>query len=128
MKLEIKSKGQMLIEIVIAVGILALVLVGVSDLMTRSSRITTFQKKRDEAYTVARSIINTYRLQKDSDPGNFESNVIGLNMAICEEGKDFSCLATISKNNGSVDISVKVSWPEGQNVLSITMNQTFGNL
>ncbi len=33
----------MLIEIVVAIGIIGLVLVGVSDLMTRSSKVISFQ-------------------------------------------------------------------------------------
>ncbi len=118
----------MLIEIVIAVGVLALVLVGVSDLMTRSARVTTFQRKRDEAYSVARSVINEYRLQKDSDPDNFESNVTGLNKEICVEGKEFSCNATIFNVNGLVKVVVQVSWVEGQNTLSVSLDQSFGSL
>lgn len=117
----------MLIEIVIAIGILALVLVGVSDLMTRSARVTTFQRKRDEAYSVARSVVNEYKLQRDNDPNSFELNVTGINKEVCVEAKEFSCVAVVNNSGGLIEIVVTVSWIEGQNTLSVSLKQTFGN-
>ncbi len=76
----------MLIEIVIAVGILALVLIGVSDLMTRTQRVSTFQAKRDEANSVAKKILNDYRLQRDIDPETFATTVTGIDRAVCVDG------------------------------------------
>ncbi len=119
-----KNKGQMLIEIVVAVGVLALVLIGVSDLMTRSARVSGYQAKRDEANSIARELLNDYRIQKENDPDNFEDIASGLSREVCVEGKDYSCLVTVTKNTGSVDLLVTVSWPDGNNILSISINQT----
>ena len=63
--------GQMLIEVVIAIGIIALVLVGVSDLMTRSLRVVTFQKQRDEANAYLQKMQNDLKAQRDADPEGF---------------------------------------------------------
>ncbi len=123
-----KKNGQMLIEIVISVGILALVLIGVSDLMTRTQRVSTFQAKKDEANSIAKQILNDYRLQKENDPDGFSGSVAGLNRPTCIEGKDFSCLAVVENINGDVDITVTVSWIEGENTFSIKMNQKLNDL
>lgn len=118
----------MLIEIVVAVGVLALVLIGVSDLMTRSLRNSSFQVKRDEALSIAREILNDYRIEKENDPEIFESVVVGLNRDVCVDGKDYSCSVEVTKNNGSVDLLVTVNWPDGNNTLSINLKQTFNDL
>lgn len=118
----------MLIEIVIAVGVLALVLVGVSDLMTRSQIVSTYQRRSDEALSIAKKILNNYRTQKESDPSNFKDNVVGLDKQVCVEGKDYSCVVTITKNSNSVNLLIKVSWPEGSNTLNVSLDQIIGNL
>lgn len=128
MKLKANNKAQMLIEIVIAVGVLALVLVGVSDLMTRSQIVSSYQRRSDEALSIAKKILNDYRTQKESDPSNFKDNVVGLDKQVCVEGKDYSCVVTITKNSNSVNLLIKVSWPEGSNTLNVSLDQIIGNL
>lgn len=123
-----KNKGQMLIEIIIAVGVLVLVLVGVSDLMTRSQRVSSYQGKRDEALSIAKEILNDYRLQKENDPQNFADTVIGLSRDVCVVGKDYSCTVTVTKNATSVNLFVSVSWVDGANTLDVSLEQDIGNL
>jgi len=118
----------MLIEIVISVGILALVLIGVSDLMTRTQRVSTFQAKRDEANSIAKQILNDYRLQRDNDPDGFAASVTGINRQTCVEGKEYSCVALVESVNGDVDVTVTVSWVEGENTFSINLNQKLNDL
>lgn len=118
-----KNKGQMLIEIVVSVGVLALVLIGVSDLMTRTQRLSNFQTKKDEANAIANSILNDYKLQKESDLDSFVDNVVGIDRSVCVEGKDYSCVATITDTADSVLILVKVSWVEGENTFSVSATQ-----
>lgn len=119
-----KSKGQMLIEVVVSIGILALVLIGVSDLMTRSQRQSEFQTKKDDAMEVAKSLLNDYRSQKEMDPVTFLDNVAGINRAVCIEGKDFSCVVEVTKGSSSVDLNITVSWVDGSNTLSINLKNT----
>ncbi len=119
-----KSKGQMLIEVVVSIGILALVLIGVSDLMTRSQRQSEFQTKKDDAMEVAKSLLNDYRSQKEMDPVTFLDNVVGINRAVCIEGKDFSCVVEVTKGSSSVDLNITVSWVDGSNTLSINLKNT----
>ncbi len=123
-----KNKGQMLIEIVISVGVLALVLIGVSDLMTRTQRVSSFQAKREEALSIAKEVLNDYRVQRDNDLDDFEENVVGFTREVCVDGKDYSCRTEITKNGGSVDIIVVVSWVDGENTLSVDISQKLEEL
>lgn len=118
-----KIKGQMLIEIVVAVGVLSLVLIGVSDLMTRSQRVGTFQRQKDEALSIARMLLNDYRIQRDNDPDQFEDNVVGLSRDVCVTDKPYSCKVEVTKQTGSVDVVATVSWIDGVNTLSVNLNQ-----
>lgn len=121
-------KGQMLIEVVISVGVLALVLIGVSDLMTRTQRVSSFQAKREEANSIAKSILNDYRIQRDLNPDEFTSSVTGLNRETCIDGKDFSCNAVTEVVNNDVNITIKVSWVEGENTFTVELNQKLSEI
>lgn len=118
-----KHKGQMLIEVVVAVGILALVLVGITDLMTRSSRVLTYQRDREGAYAIAREILNDYRSGRDENPITFFDDVTGLSREVCVEGKKYGCEALVTEEVGGVLIDVSVYWNDGSNRYEIKLSQ-----
>lgn len=130
MKLLMNNRfsGQMLIEVVVAVGILALVLIGVSDLMTRTQRVSTFQAKREGATEIAKNILNDYRLQRDADPETFAATVTGINRQTCVEGKDYSCVAVVENVNDDITVTITVSWIEGENTFSVNFSQKLNKL
>jgi len=57
--------GQSLIEIVVAVGIIAVVLVGASDVISRSLNLASFQASNNVAVNIAQNQLNYYRQQRD---------------------------------------------------------------
>lgn len=118
-----KNKGQMLIEVIVAVGILALVLIGVSDLMTRSARLLSFQRDRDEAYTIARELLNQYREERDQDQEYFFNNVSGLSREVCVVDKKFGCRVDISEAGGGILTKASVFWYEGGKKYEISLEQ-----
>jgi type II secretory pathway pseudopilin PulG len=63
--------GQSLIEVVVAVGIIAVVLVGVSDIVTRSISLASFQSEKNTAMDIAQNQLSYYRQQRDLDPAYF---------------------------------------------------------
>lgn len=119
-----KIKGQMLIEIVVAIGIIALVLVGVSDLFVRSSRVVTFQKQKDEALSIAIEILNDYRLQRDEDPEGFYTAITGTVLDPCVAGKQYVCTITINKTADATVITVRADWSEGDSDLNVSISQS----
>jgi len=112
-----KYPGQMLVEVVVAVGIIALVLVGVSDLISRSLSSVTFQKQRDIANKYAKDILDSYKKDRDLDPTTFFTNFIPGENVDCnsEVGAGFTCLKTLTRVDAdNVRIRVTISWEDGK--------------
>lgn len=120
-----KKNGQMLIEVVVAVGILALVLVGVSDLMTKSTRTLGYQKDRDEAYSIAREQLNRYREDRDK---NLTLSLGPTFLEVCVPGKKYSCRVELLEVVGGMNVKVIVYWTEGVNKFEVSLDQLFVNI
>ncbi len=119
-----KNRGQMLIEVVVALGIIGLVLVGVSDLMTRSTRVISFQKQKDEALNISQKILTQYRVQRDSDSLGFYNTVASTVMDPCVSGKPYVCNVTIVKSATEVLVSVKVDWSDGGQTFNVSLSES----
>lgn len=123
-------KAQSLIEIVVAVGIIAVVLVGVSDLITRSLSLASFQAGKNEAVTIAQSQLNYFRQKKDENPDLFfESGLVSDCMIGYDEEKYdcevvYSNLLPNSSEPISVDMTVSVTWQNGSNSIVTELSQT----
>ena len=128
------SNGQSLIEIVIAVGIIAVVLVGVSDLITRSLGLASFQANKNIAVNLAQNQINHYRLVKDQEPTNFfTSNVQAIYGDCVGEDFDsskFECSILYSIESFDVEglpnlikMNVNIKWMDGDNEINTLLSQ-----
>jgi len=129
--MEDRNKGQSLIEIVVAVGIIALVLVGVSDLITRSLSLASFQTKKNQAINIAQNQLNRFRQYKDQEPILFFSNPYVY--SVCEAGYDttkYTCRITYNNevyDGGSlvgIDMKVSIDWNDGNNKITTELSQT----
>lgn len=108
-----------------AIGIIALVLVGVSDLMTRSLRVTTFQKQRDEASGILQKIQNDYKAQRDNDPEGFYTTLpLSTINDPCVVGKPYKCTISVDKQADLVTITATAEWGDGGNQLSVSSVQS----
>jgi type II secretory pathway pseudopilin PulG len=122
-KLGIKNGGQMLIEIVVAIGIIGLVLVGVSDLMTKSVRTTSFQKQKAEALTIIKERLGDYKTARDTNPESFYSSAENALIDPCVIDKPFRCLITMEKYPDSVKVSIKAEWLDGGKTYEVSLSQ-----
>lgn len=119
-------KGQMLIEIIIAVGVIALVLVGVGDLMTRSAKVTTFQKQRDEATSIVQKILVDYRKQRDTNPSTFLGSLSpSATIDPCVPGKPYKCFVSIAVDNiaNKALITVTAEWDDGGQTVDVSLSE-----
>lgn len=114
----------MLIEIVVAIGVIALVLIGTSDLLIRSSRVVTFQKQKDEAFSIIEGILNDYRVQRDTDPEGFYTTVTGTVIDPCVAGKPYVCTITVDKTPDATLISIRADWSEGESDYNVSLSQS----
>ncbi len=114
----------MLIEIVVAIGIIALVLIGVSDLMIRSAKVASFQKQKNEAVSIIETILNDYRTLRDSDPQDFYNTVTSTILDPCVVDKPYVCTITIDKTADAVLVTIKAEWLDGGQTYSVTLSQS----
>jgi|SRR3989344_2220032 len=119
-----KNKGVMLIEIVVAIGIIGLVLVGVSDLMTRSVSLVTFQKQKKEALTIITKKLNDYKVARDTNPDNFYATVVDSIVDPCVVNKPYKCLITVDKTVDAVKISITAQWQDGGRPYETSLSQS----
>lgn len=120
--------GQSLIEIVIAVGIIVVVLVGVSDLVTRSLGLSSFQKNMNMAVNIAQNQLTYYRQQRDLNPTDFFIDP-NANYDTCvgtfDEDK-YNCdisYSLIDIPATGVSINVKIEWKDGDKTINTELSQ-----
>ena len=113
----------MLIEIVVAIGIIGLVLVGVSDLMSKSVRTTSFQKQKAEALTIIKEKLGDYRTARDTNPEGFYSSAESVSIDPCVVDKPFRCLVTMEKYPDSINILIKADWSDGGRTYEVSLSQ-----
>ena len=125
---QVITKGQSLIEIVVAIGIIAVVLVGVSDVITRSLNLASFQANKSAAINLAQDQLNTYRQQRDLQPTIFFSTPDPGDCSLPANSKYTCNITYIPSYDGggniiSTNMKVTVSWTEGDKNLSVDLSQ-----
>ncbi len=130
-------KGQSLIEIVVAVGIMAVVLVGVSDLITRSLSLASFQANKNAAVNIAQNQLNYYRLLKDQEPASFFTANVQSLYGDCA-GDDFdkvkfvcTIVYEIVSNDddglpNSIKMDVNIKWMDSDKEINTLLSSILG--
>lgn len=129
MKLTINTplSGQSLIEIVVAVGIIAVVLVGVSDLVTRSLGLSSFQSSKTIAINIAQNQLTYYRQKRDESPTDFFVDP-QTNFSTCIGNYDlgkYNCsivYTNVGITNG-LRMTVIVRWRDGDKEIDTELSQ-----
>lgn len=122
--------GQSLIEIVVAVGIIAVVLVGVSDLIIRSLGLASYQSDKNVANNIAQKQLNYYRQVRDQAPSDFFNQSVGnpsSAYSACVGTFDtdkYICTITYTGAVNGVEMNVNISWNDGENVINSSLSQT----
>lgn len=131
------QKAQSLIEIVIAIGIIAVVLVGVSDLITRSLGLASFQSNKNTAINIAQDQINYYRLLKDQEPSNFFTANVQTQYGDCVGDSfnktKFVCTITYYIEStdafgqpNAIKMDVNIKWKDGDSEINTKLSQILG--
>lgn len=119
-------KGQSLIEIVVAVGIIAVVLVGVSDLVTRSLNMASFQAKSNKAQNIVKNQLSYYRQQRDLTPTDFFDNYENYRTCVGVIDAGYSCLIEYSPVSSNLQMTVTVTWSDGDKTINTELSQFLG--
>ena len=117
--------GQSLIEIVVAVGIIAVVLVGVSDLITRSLGLTSFQSSKTVAVNIAQRQLTYYRQKRDEIPADFFVDTqANYGSCVGMDGlSNYDCSIIYSDITNGLNMTVTVKWRDGDNEITTQLSQ-----
>ena len=126
------TSGQSLIEVVVAVGIIAVVLAGVSDLISRSLGLSSFQADKGTAESIAMIQLNHYRLERDNNPKVFfgDGNPT-KDFSACVGSFDttkYLCKINYQSITNGVVMNVYITWTSGDKEVVSSMSQVLGNL
>jgi Tfp pilus assembly protein PilV len=127
---KISFKGQSLIEIVVAVGIIMVVLVGVSDLVVRSLGLAGYQSDRNVASNIAQKQLNYYRQARDQAPADFFNQADGNpsnRYSACIGPFDtdkYGCSIAYTYITNGVEMAVNITWKDGENEIKMQLSQT----
>lgn len=134
--------GQSLFEVVIAVGLAALILSGVVSLAAVSVRNSSFTRNNAQATKYAQEAMEWIRSQRDTNAWeDFDNNATGAPINICGfpidwstacpiSGTIFSRTATLTLEGGDPDkiiAVVTVSWTDAQGVHDVNSQTRFTN-
>jgi len=123
------NEGFTLIEVMLAMLILGVGLVGVAQMQGNSQKYSTLSKERVEAITLAQQELE--QLRHFATTAEYEANITNqlsgsTNNSFTANGQTttFTVASTITPiNNGlGADILVKVSWPDRENSGSVSDN------
>lgn len=122
------SKGQSLVEVVIAVGAMSVLLVALLSLMSLSLRNSRLAKDRARAVALASEGVELMRAYRDYNWNQFLNLADGSNYDlpdnwVVEDGLSADCVSSercvrLDLAGGQVEVSVTVSWREGSQTFS----------
>lgn len=123
-KLRYSHRGQLLIELVVAIGIITVVLLGVVDLATRSIKTVSIQKDKDEAVRMINKQLSSFTNEILFDA---ENPPVDCPVIIPEEyGCSIEAVLHKSVEGGQDDyaeVTVTISWKSGDGRLSTSLSK-----
>jgi len=123
-----KSKGQSLIEVLVALGVVSLLLVSLLTIVSTSIKNSRIAKDRTLAVELAQEGMELMRAYRDFSWSEFSDKASGTNWLLVDDwtvevGLDVICPSTVadyfkrcvelSSGDGVVDVQMIVSWFEG---------------
>lgn len=117
-----KQRGQSLIEVLVAVGIIVFALVGTIAATTRAVKTARVAANQTEAGKYASLVIEQIQKQKhDDSEAFFDQRDCGSYGPFGDEG-EYEAVVTCDFVADEVAVKVRVSWPEGQSNLAVELN------
>jgi len=119
-----RARGQAIIEVIIAVGIVTFALLGAVAATTRAIKTSRVASQKAEALVFANQIIEKIKIDKESDVKGFFAQA----NSACNNDYDlingvYSADVTCSGLPGDeVSVNVEVTWTEGDSTLSVSLD------
>lgn len=137
--------GQSLLEVVVAVGISALILVAVASLAAGSVRTSSYNRNNAIATKYAQEALEWLRTQRDEDWSDFINNIVSGGCSgsfswggdctidpVFNRSASFLCSASsvempCNASADTVDVTVSVTWTDAQGIHEVRSATKFTN-
>jgi type II secretory pathway pseudopilin PulG len=130
LKLMIDTRGQLLLEVLVALTILGVVAVAVVNVSTQSLKGARVVGDRQEALGLAEETLTGLEKERDEDLVNFFTKLDGSeDCGPMGENNEYDC--TINYNfdsppdSYSVEVNVVIEWPDGGGSRSVELSRVF---
>lgn len=137
-----KSRGQSLFELVVALGIAALIVMGLMRVVTTSINNVIFSKTQGQATRYAQELSEWLREERDKDWGAFATRANGIPWCLntlawgsqpgCGSNKitgtSFAREATLaSVSTSSIDVLIRIYWTDNQGFHEVRFDSRLTN-
>ena len=104
--------GQIIAEVVIAIGLLGLILVGLSDLITKSTVSVRLNKQKDEAARAVDARLSYLKQERDRDTNNFFTVIVNQSTCTWPIAVSFTltCAQSFTVDANGALVSVTGTW------------------
>ena len=120
------NKGQSLFEVLVAVSIIALILVGVVSLSSRTVSVSRVSRDNSLATGHAQDAMEWLRTQRDEDWANLKDNLGNSCINTLGTWGSFPCSSTITGTPFSREVNINETSP-GIMVVTVTVRWTDGS-
>lgn len=115
-----RARGQSLIEVVVAVGILSVALIGVMAGVTAGLKGARISRERSYARLLADRKIESLRVSRAEDPtAFFVARATETEIDETPPGYTATTRYTLQQGGNRMFISVEVTWEDGENEYSV---------
>lgn len=117
---KLGGEGQTLVEMVIAIGLVALVLVGLVAGTTASLKSARLSKERNQATEYAQAEIENARRVRDTEPETFFSTTGVTGPVTTGTAPVYSVTTTKTLIGNQMEVLVEVTWNDAGNDYNVT--------
>ena len=116
-----KTCGQLMVEILVGLGVITMALVASLVAVTHASRLARASRNKLEATRYGEQVLESLRNTRDQDKEGFFANATCPACGPFGTGIVYTCLLTCSFTSTRNDATVKITWDDGGNDVSISM-------
>lgn len=117
-----EEKGQLLIEVLIALAVINLALVSLLSVSIKAIRVGRTSRNRLEAVKYAEGVIEALKRTKESNQDSFYLTQPCPTCGPFGANNIYTCSATCAWTSDRLTVRVKVSWTEGDSSPSVTLD------
>lgn len=110
-----------MVEILVGLGVITMALVASLVVITHSSRLARASRNKLEATRYGEQVLESLRNTRDQDKESFFASGYCPTCETFVTGTVYTCLLTCSFTSTRDDVTVKITWSDGENNTSVSI-------